>query len=47
LPTLLLDAGYSSIARLRYRAFGRYESCPMPAPEHRDLFLDAAARSIP
>jgi predicted DCC family thiol-disulfide oxidoreductase YuxK len=46
LPTFLLDAGYRSIARVRYWMFGRYASCPLPAPEHRDLFLDAAARSI-
>ena len=46
LPTFLLDAGYRAIARARYRAFGRYDSCPLPPPEHRDLFLDGAARSI-
>ena len=47
LPTFLLDAGYRLIARVRYWTFGRYETCPLPAPEHRDLFLDSAARSIP
>jgi predicted DCC family thiol-disulfide oxidoreductase YuxK len=41
LPTVLLDAGYGVIARLRYRLVGRYDACPLPAPEHRDLFLDA------
>jgi predicted DCC family thiol-disulfide oxidoreductase YuxK len=46
MPTFLLDAGYRSIARVRYWIFGRYASCPLPPPEHRDLFLDAAARSI-
>jgi predicted DCC family thiol-disulfide oxidoreductase YuxK len=46
LPTVVLDAGYRMIARVRYWAFGRYDSCPLPAPEHRDLFLDGAARSI-
>ena len=46
LPTFILDAGYRAIARIRYWAFGRYDSCPLPPPEHRDLFLDGAARSI-
>jgi predicted DCC family thiol-disulfide oxidoreductase YuxK len=46
LPTFLLDAGYRAVARLRYRTFGRYDTCPLPPPEHRDLFLDAATRSI-
>jgi predicted DCC family thiol-disulfide oxidoreductase YuxK len=47
LPTFLLDAGYRMVARSRYRTFGRYDACPVPPPEHRDLFLDGAARSIP
>ena len=47
LPTFLLDAVYRVIARTRYRTFGRYDSCPVPAPEHRDLFLDFAVGSIP
>jgi predicted DCC family thiol-disulfide oxidoreductase YuxK len=46
LPTFLLDAGYRAIARVRYWTFGRYDTCPLPAPEHRDLFLDTPARSI-
>ena len=40
MPTCLLDVGYRVVARLRYRVFGRYDSCPVPAPEHRDRFLD-------
>ena len=47
LPTFLLDAGYRMVARSRYRTFGRYDVCPVPPPEHRDLFIDGAARSIP
>jgi predicted DCC family thiol-disulfide oxidoreductase YuxK len=47
LPTFLLDAGYRSIARVRYWTFGRYDTCPLPPPEHRHLFLDTAARSVP
>jgi predicted DCC family thiol-disulfide oxidoreductase YuxK len=46
LPTFVLDFGYRTIAALRYRTFGRYDTCPLPPPEHRDLFLDAATRSI-
>jgi predicted DCC family thiol-disulfide oxidoreductase YuxK len=46
LPTFLLDAGYRVVARVRYWTFGRYDTCPLPPPEHRDLFLDSAARSI-
>ena len=47
LPTFLLDTGYRMVARSRYRTFGRYDACPLPPPEHRDLFIDGAARSIP
>lgn len=46
LPTFLLDAGYRLVARVRYWTFGRYDSCPLPPPEHRDLFLDGGARSV-
>jgi predicted DCC family thiol-disulfide oxidoreductase YuxK len=40
LPTAILDAAYDLIARYRYRFFGRYETCPVPAPEHRQRFID-------
>jgi predicted DCC family thiol-disulfide oxidoreductase YuxK len=40
LPDKLLDRGYDLIARYRYRLFGRYESCPIPAPDHRKRFID-------
>jgi predicted DCC family thiol-disulfide oxidoreductase YuxK len=40
LPTPLLDVGYDWMARNRYRIFGKYETCPMPAPEHRRRFID-------
>jgi predicted DCC family thiol-disulfide oxidoreductase YuxK len=40
LPRSLRDLGYDLVARTRYRLFGRYESCPLPAPEHRERFLD-------
>lgn len=40
LPTAMLDAVYDLIARYRYRFFGRDETCPVPAPEHRQRFID-------
>lgn len=39
-PTAMLDAVYDLIARYRYRFFGRYETCSVPAPEHRQRFID-------
>jgi predicted DCC family thiol-disulfide oxidoreductase YuxK len=40
LPRRLLDAAYDQIARRRYRWFGRYDACPLPAPGVRQKFLD-------
>ncbi|MFL5735256.1 MAG: thiol-disulfide oxidoreductase DCC family protein [Chloroflexia bacterium] len=40
LPTLVLDAGYDLLARVRYRLFGKYATCLMPRPEYRERFLD-------
>lgn len=40
LPTALLDLGYDIIARLRYRVFGKSESCVIPRPEQRDRFIE-------
>jgi predicted DCC family thiol-disulfide oxidoreductase YuxK len=39
-PRPLADLGYRVFARLRYRLFGRLESCPVPTPEERARFLD-------
>jgi predicted DCC family thiol-disulfide oxidoreductase YuxK len=41
LPRPILDRAYDFIARRRYRWFGRYDSCPLPAPGVREKFLDA------
>ena len=38
-PRPLRDWGYGIIARLRYRLFGRYDSCPTPSPEQRGRLL--------
>jgi predicted DCC family thiol-disulfide oxidoreductase YuxK len=40
LPKFLLDAGYSLVARSRYRLFGRYDQCALPPAEHRQRFIE-------
>ena len=39
LPAWLTDFFYGIIARVRYRVFGKYDHCPLPAEEHRKRFL--------
>ena len=39
LPRFIRDGGYDLFARYRYRVFGRYDTCPLPAPEQRARFL--------
>jgi predicted DCC family thiol-disulfide oxidoreductase YuxK len=39
-PAALRDVVYDFVAHVRYRTFGKYEICPIPAPEVRDRFLD-------
>jgi predicted DCC family thiol-disulfide oxidoreductase YuxK len=39
IPRPLRDWGYDLIARRRYRWFGKFESCRVPAPEFRTRFL--------
>ena len=39
LPRALLDGCYGLVARSRYKLFGRYDSCPLPEPRYRHLFL--------
>ena len=41
IPRPLRDCGYRIVARNRYRIFGRSETCMLPAPEHRDRFIDS------
>jgi predicted DCC family thiol-disulfide oxidoreductase YuxK len=41
LPTPVLDRMYDSVARTRYRLFGRFEQCLTPRPEFRSRFIDA------
>jgi len=40
LPMFILDAGYSLIARNRYRLFGKYDTCLMPSSDYASRFLD-------
>ncbi len=39
LPAPLLNLGYSVVAKLRYRLFGKHAECPVPSPETRRRFL--------
>lgn len=39
IPPFLRDVVYSWIARNRYRWFGKRETCRLPTPEERSLFL--------
>ena len=39
-PRVLRDWAYDAFARIRYRVFGRFDSCPIPTPEQRARFID-------
>jgi predicted DCC family thiol-disulfide oxidoreductase YuxK len=39
IPRPLRDLGYRIIARLRYRIWGRFETCPIPTALERAHFL--------
>jgi predicted DCC family thiol-disulfide oxidoreductase YuxK len=40
LPPSLRDWTYRMIARNRYKIFGKSDSCRLPTPEERQLFID-------
>jgi predicted DCC family thiol-disulfide oxidoreductase YuxK len=40
IPGPLRDRMYDGFAAIRYRAFGKHDTCPIPAPEVRQRFLD-------
>jgi predicted DCC family thiol-disulfide oxidoreductase YuxK len=42
IPRPLREFGYTVIARLRYRIFGRYATCPIPTPDQRDRILSVS-----
>ena len=39
LPGFVLDLGYRLVAAVRYRIWGRADSCELPSPEQRPRFL--------
>jgi len=39
-PRVIRDLAYDGFARIRYRVFGRYDSCPIPSPEQRARFIE-------
>lgn len=41
IPAPLRDWLYNRIADVRYRIFGKHDTCPLPPPEVRARFLDA------
>ena len=41
MPAPLRDWLYDRFAGIRYRVFGRYDSCPLPPAEVRARFLDS------
>jgi len=40
IPKPLRDLGYSTVAKIRYKLFGKYDSCMLPTPETRTRFID-------
>jgi predicted DCC family thiol-disulfide oxidoreductase YuxK len=43
IPASLADIAYRGVARVRYRIFGRFDTCVVPPPEVRRRFLDQSA----
>lgn len=40
IPWPIRDLGYRAVSCLRYRLFGKHESCRLPTPQERAVFLD-------
>ena len=40
IPWPVRELGYRIVSRMRYRLFGRHESCRLPTPAERAVFLD-------
>lgn len=40
IPQAIRDLGYKLVAAIRYRIFGKRETCRVPTPEERTRFLD-------
>ena len=43
MPNFVLDLGYDTVAKHRYRWFGKLDACPLPKPGDAARFLDASA----
>lgn len=41
IPAPVRDWLYDKFAGIRYRVFGKYDTCPLPPPQVRARFLDA------
>ncbi|OJZ62896.1 thiol-disulfide oxidoreductase DCC family protein [Mycolicibacterium diernhoferi] len=41
-PGFIRDRLYAAFAAVRYHVGGKYDACPIPAPEVRSRFLDAS-----
>ncbi len=39
-PSPIRNLGYRMVSRLRYRLFGKHESCRLPTAQERAVFLD-------
>lgn len=40
IPGPLADVVYRTVAKNRYRVFGKYDACPLPLPEWRSRFVE-------
>lgn len=40
IPAPVRNLGYRMVSRVRYRLFGKHESCRLPTPEERAVFLE-------
>jgi len=47
LPPSWAERLYDWVAHYRYRVFGRYQACPVPAPSDRDRFLPLESHDEP
>jgi predicted DCC family thiol-disulfide oxidoreductase YuxK len=39
IPRFLRRPVYNFVARHRYKWFGKFDTCPLPAPDHRHKFI--------
>ena len=40
-PKPLRDFGYETVAKIRYKLFGKHDQCMLPSPETRARFIDS------